>query len=80
MALLFAALLVLHGLIHLLGTAKAFGWAALPQLTVPIAPVTGAVWLAASVLFLWAAAALFLQPRPAPCSTGSWPWAPCSDS
>lgn len=63
MAPLFAALLVLHGLIHLLGTAKAFGWAALPQLTVPIAPVTGAVWLAASVLFLWAAVALFLQPR-----------------
>lgn len=28
----FAILLVVHGLIHLLGTAKAFGWMELPQL------------------------------------------------
>ena len=31
----FVVLLVLHGLIHLMGFAKAFGYAALPQLTQP---------------------------------------------
>jgi hypothetical protein len=32
MAMAFAVLLVAHGLIHLLGFAKAFGFAELPQL------------------------------------------------
>jgi hypothetical protein len=37
----FALLLVLHGLIHLLGAAKALGWAELPQLTQPVTPLAG---------------------------------------
>jgi hypothetical protein len=63
MTLLFAVFLGLHGLIHLLGAAKAFGWAALPQLTRPISPTMGGLWLAAAVLFGAAAAALFVWPR-----------------
>lgn len=49
---LLAAVLALHGLIHLMGAAKGFGLAALPQLRRPIAPAAGAAWLAASVLLL----------------------------
>jgi hypothetical protein len=41
-------LLVVHGLIHLLGFAKAVRLADLPQLTEPISPFLGAVWLLAS--------------------------------
>jgi hypothetical protein len=59
----FALLLVLHGLIHLLGTAKAFEWAELPQLTQPITPFAGALWLAAAALFLTTAVPLFVWPR-----------------
>lgn len=59
----FAAFLVVHGLIHLLGPVKAFGLADLPQLTHAIAPATGAAWLVASVLFLAAALMLFAAPR-----------------
>jgi hypothetical protein len=63
----FAILLVLHGLVHLLGPAKAFGWADLPQLTRPISPALGALWLATALLFVAAAVMLFVWPR--------WWWA-----
>lgn len=59
----FAIVLVVHGLIHVLGFAKAFGLADLPQLTQPISPVLGALWLLAAFLFLDTAAALFVWPR-----------------
>ena len=59
----FAILLVVHGLIHLLGTAKAFGWADLPQLTQPISVTFGALWLLAALLFLTTAVSLFVWPR-----------------
>jgi hypothetical protein len=59
----FAIVLVVHGLIHVLGFAKAFGVADLPQLTQPISPLLGVVWLLAALLFLAAAAALFVWPR-----------------
>ncbi len=63
----FAAFLVVHGLIHLLGFLKAFGIAELPQLTQPVSPAMGVLWLACCVLFVAAACALFLWPR--------WWWA-----
>ncbi|HZI78057.1 MAG TPA: hypothetical protein VFD69_01020 [Vicinamibacterales bacterium] len=66
MLTLLAALIVLHGLIHLLGVAKAFGWADLPQLMRPITPLYGALWLAAAMLFGVTATALFAWPR--------WSW------
>jgi hypothetical protein len=65
---LFASLLALHGLIHLLGFAKGVRLASLPQLTQPISPLLGFVWLAAAILFVAAAAALLAWPR--------WWWAP----
>jgi len=60
---LFAVFLVVHGLIHLLGFVKAFGLADLPQLNHPIPPGLGVVWLLATLLFLAAAATLFVWPR-----------------
>jgi Family of unknown function (DUF6544) len=63
MIIVFAVLLVVHGLIHLLGFVKAFELADLPQLTHPISPAFGIVWLLAAMLFLSAAAALFVWPH-----------------
>jgi hypothetical protein len=59
----FAVFLVLHGLLHVLGFIKAFNLAELPQLTQPIPPVLGVLWLIAAFLFLAAAGALFHGPR-----------------
>jgi hypothetical protein len=67
MRLLLVVVLVLHGLIHLLGVAKAFGLAALPQLTQPIAAGRGWLWLAAALLFVAAAIGVVVMPR--------WWWA-----
>lgn len=67
MTLVLGIFLILHGLIHLLGFAKAFGFAELPQLTQPISPFVGVLWLTAGLLFLAAAGSLFLWPR--------WWWA-----
>ena len=61
-----AVLLVLHGLLHLLGVAKAFGWAELSQLTRPISYPVGMLWLVAAVLFALTAVTLFASPR--------WSW------
>lgn len=48
----------LHGVIHGLGFAKAFGLAPLPQLQHPISRRMGLVWLSAGLLCLGAAASL----------------------
>ncbi len=58
-----AVLFVLHGLIHLLGFAAAFGLADLPQLGETVSRPVGVLWLSAALLCLGAAAALFLAPR-----------------
>lgn len=67
MRLLLAALLIAHGLIHLLGFAKAFSLAELPQLIAPVSPAMGILWLAAAILFIVTAGALFASPH--------WWWA-----
>ena len=59
----FEFIIALHGLIHLMGPAKAFGYADLPQLTQPISRGMAAVWLAAALLMLAAVVALFVWPR-----------------
>ena len=59
----FIALVVLHGLIHLMGFAKGFGLAELSQLTQPISRAMGAVWLVAALLLLGTAVALVVAPR-----------------
>ena len=59
----FIVVIALHGLIHLLGFAKAFGYAALPQLVQPISPARGLLWLGAAVLLVGSSAAVVLWPR-----------------
>ncbi len=59
----FALLVGLHGLIHLLGAAKAFRWAEVAQLKQPISPATGTVWLAAGVILIVAAVAVGVSAR-----------------
>jgi hypothetical protein len=63
MRFVLAVVLVVHGLIHLMGFAKAFGYAALPQLTIPISRPVGLLWLLATLLLLAAAVALWAAPR-----------------
>ena len=52
------ALMGVHGLIHLMGFAKGFGYADLPQLTQPISRAWGLAWLAAALLVTTSAAML----------------------
>jgi len=59
----FAGLILVHGLIHLLGPAKAFHWTELPQLTHAISPVVGGLWLLAALLFVATAVSLIVWPR-----------------
>ena len=55
-----AALIALHGLIHLLGPAKAFRWTDASPLRGPISPGAGLLWLLAAVLLIAAAAGVAL--------------------
>jgi hypothetical protein len=50
------AVLVGHGLIHLLGVVKGFGWADVAQLKQPIGAGGGVIWLLAALLVLASAA------------------------
>lgn len=50
MTWILAGILGVHGLIHLMGFAKAFGYAELPQLTQPISRGWGVAWLTAAAL------------------------------
>lgn len=61
MRIALAVLILLHGLIHLLGPAKAFGWADVSQLRAPISPTAGLLWLAAAALLTAAASGLVLR-------------------
>jgi hypothetical protein len=58
-----AVFLVVHGLIHLMGFAKAFGYANLPQLTQPLAREMGLLWLAAGLLVVASAVLMVARPR-----------------
>src|SRR3990170_7775065 len=49
------AVLVAHGLLHVLGVVKGFGWAAVPTLKSPIGARAGVLWLLAATLVLAAA-------------------------
>jgi hypothetical protein len=59
----FIVVVVVHGLIHLMGFAKASGFAALPQLVQPISRTMGAIWLIAAALLAATAATVALLPR-----------------
>ncbi|WP_404391153.1 DUF6544 family protein [Humibacillus xanthopallidus] len=58
-------IIALHGLLHLLGAVKGFGWAAVPALTADIGPLLGFAWLCVGLLVL-AVAVLLAQ--------GDCPW------
>lgn len=68
MKYLLAFIVVIHGLIHLMGVAKAFNLASFEQLQIPITQPLGLMWLAAAVLFVAGAVLLFVAP--------AWWWAP----
>lgn len=63
MRFVFGAVLVLHGLIHLMGFAKAFRFAEMAQLKQPISPSLGLLWLGAAVLMLASTALYFAAPQ-----------------
>ncbi|MCA1764489.1 MAG: hypothetical protein LC664_16065 [Flavobacteriales bacterium] len=58
-ALLF--LLFLHGVIHLMGFVKAFDFAEIQQLNLPISRVYGVFWLVAAALFVASGMCLWLK-------------------
>ena len=63
MRIAIAVLLGAHGLIHFMGFARAFGYASLPQLTLPVSRTMGVLWLTAGLLALISAAMLVAWPR-----------------
>lgn len=63
MRLVFAAIVILHGLIHFMGPARAFGWAELPQLQLPIPRSIGLLWGIAGLALLATAALHLLGAR-----------------
>ncbi len=67
---IFPFLLLLHGLIHLLGFAKAFKLAEVPQLGGQFSRPAGLAWLAAAVLFVLAVALFILEK--------DWWWMPAA--
>lgn len=70
MKYLFVAVLVIHGLIHLLGFSKAFGLAQPPQLQAAISRPTGILWLAAALLLIVSAGLVLVAVR--------WWWVPAA--
>ncbi len=58
-----AAVLTVHALIHVMGFAKAFGYAELPQLTQPVSHVAGVAWLTAGLLVFASAATMVAWPH-----------------
>ncbi|MFN8580326.1 MAG: DUF6544 family protein [Gemmatimonadaceae bacterium] len=61
MRLAFIAIVLGHGAIHMLGAAKAFGWAAVPQLG-PVSRRYGVLWLLAAGCLIATAILLLVAP------------------
>lgn len=64
---LFAALLLIHGLVHIMGFAKAFGYGDIKNLSGSVSQPAGMLWFSAFLLFM-IALALFIFHRE------SWRW------
>lgn len=69
MRILFAIIVLFHGLIHLMGFAKAFTYGNLKSLTLPISKPVGAVWLLTAILFIMAGVAVLFH------NESWWIWA-----
>lgn len=61
MRILIFLLILVHGLIHLIGFAKAFQLASLNQLTIPVSRLSGLVWLLTALLLILATALYLFQ-------------------
>ena len=55
--------IIVHGLIHFIGFAKAFNYGNLSQITKEISKPVGLVWLATACLFITVAILFFLKKR-----------------
>ena len=58
---LFAFILFIHGFIHMMGFAKAFGYGYITQLTKDISKHAGIIWFFASMLFIITGSAFLLK-------------------
>jgi signal transduction histidine kinase len=58
-----ATIVIVHGLIHLMGAVKGFGWAGVSQLTEPIGTAMGVAWLLATLLVVVAGVLLLANVR-----------------
>ena len=63
MKIVFAAVLGIHALVHLLGAAKGLGFADVPQLTQPIPTPLGVLWFLAVALLLTSSISIFVLPK-----------------
>lgn len=61
MKIIFALLVTIHGLIHSIGFAKAFGYGKVTQLTKEIPKLLGILWLATGLALIIAAILLLLK-------------------
>lgn len=58
---IFMAIVLIHGLIHLMGFARAYGYGNMKQLTLEISKPAGSIWLFACILFLVVFAGLIFR-------------------
>lgn len=58
---LFALIIFIHGIIHFMGFAKAFGYGVIKQLTLPISKITGLMWMFTALLFITTIVLLLLK-------------------
>jgi hypothetical protein len=59
--ILFAILTTVHGLIHIMGFAKAYNYGNITQLTKDISKTSGTIWLVTAILFIAVTVMLFLK-------------------
>lgn len=64
---IFAFILFVHGLIHFIGFAKAYGYGSITQLTKYISKTDGSLWFFAAILFVVATVLFLLKNE-------SWPY------
>ena len=61
MKFLFAFIILIHGLIHFMGFAKAFNYGNITQLTKEVSKPAGAFWFMTAILFIITAILFFIK-------------------